>query len=144
MFLPFLNVWIFQRIAFSNQPLHRIEFFKWTLIELDCFSVMAQKLSFIDPWAKNMTQVNWKFLLMKGSKKYLFFHLHFTWLCGSWHYKRILKKYPFWKYESCFPLSCQNWLRWGKNSICHWNIDSRKQNLSFGCVMVPKNNQNII
>ena len=32
----------------------------------------------------------------------LFFYLHFTWLYGSWHLQRILKKYPFWKYDSCF------------------------------------------
>ena len=28
--------------------------------------------------------------------------LHFTWSYGSWHPQRILKKYPFWKYDSCF------------------------------------------
>ena len=32
----------------------------------------------------------------------LFFYLHFTWLYGSWHPQRILKKYPFWKYASWF------------------------------------------
>ena len=32
----------------------------------------------------------------------LFFYLHFTWLCGWWHHKRILKKKPFWKYDSWF------------------------------------------
>jgi hypothetical protein len=43
------------------------------------------------------------FCLIKSSILILFFYLHFTWLCGSWHHKRILKNQPFWKYESCFP-----------------------------------------
>ena len=32
------------------------------------------------------------FCLIKSSILILFFYLHFTWLCGSWHHKRILKK----------------------------------------------------
>ena len=35
-----------------------------------------------------------------------------------------------------FLLRCQNSLRWEICLICHWNIDSWKQKLSFGYVMV--------
>ena len=37
------------------------------------------------------------FYLVKTSENILFFYLHFTWLCSSWNYQRILKKWPFWK-----------------------------------------------
>ena len=43
-----------------------------------------------------------------------------------------------------FLLSCHNWLRWEISLLCHWNIDSWKQKMSLGHVMVPKNYQNII
>ena len=39
--------------------------------------------NYIDSCAKNMTQVNCNFSLMKCSKKYFIFYLHFTQLCGS-------------------------------------------------------------
>ena len=39
--------------------------------------------NYIDSFEKNMTQVNCKFSLMKCSKKYFIFSLHFTQLCGS-------------------------------------------------------------
>ena len=41
-------------------------------------------------------------LLMRSSEIALFFYLHFTWLYDSWHFQRIWKKYPFWKYDSWF------------------------------------------
>ena len=37
------------------------------------------------------------FYWVKSSENILFLCLHFTWLCGSWNYQRILKKWPFWK-----------------------------------------------
>ena len=43
-----------------------------------------------------------KFINKKFRNCLYFFNLHFTWLYGSWHPQRILKKYPFWKYASCF------------------------------------------
>ena len=43
-----------------------------------------------------------------------------------------------------FLLRCQNSLRWEISLICHWNIDSCKQNMSVGYVMVPSIDQNII
>ena len=58
--------------------------------------------------------------------------------------KEFWKNSHFENMRAAFLLRCQNSLRWGKSSICHWNIDSWKQKLSFGWVMVPKNNQNII
>ena len=51
---------------------------------------------------ENNTNLNSIFCLIKVQKLILFFHLHFTWLCGSWHHQRILKKYPFWKNDSWF------------------------------------------
>ena len=56
----------------------------------------------IDPCTKNMTQVNWKILLMKSFKKYFIFYLHYTWLCGSWYHNLILKKSPFENMTACF------------------------------------------
>ena len=56
----------------------------------------------------------------------------------------------FWKHShfenmrAGFLLRCQNWLRWKKNIICLWNIESLKQKLAFGYVIVPKIGQNII
>ena len=51
----------------------------------------------------NVTKVISKNVLVKSSEKTLFFYLYFTWLCGSWKLKRILKNKPFWKYDSWFP-----------------------------------------
>ena len=39
---------------------------------------------------------------MYNSENILFLYLHFTWLYGSWNHQRILKKHPFWKYDSWF------------------------------------------
>ena len=56
----------------------------------------------------------------------------------------------FWKHShfenmrAGFLLRCQNWLRWKKNIICLWNIESLKQKLAFGYVIVPNIGQNII
>ena len=40
-----------------------------------------------------------------------------------------------------FLLKCQNSLWWEICLICHWNIDSWKEKLSFWYVMVLKNNK---
>ena len=42
-----------------------------------------------------------------------------------------------------FLLRCQNSLRYDISLICHWNIDSLKQDWSFVHVMVPKNDENV-
>ena len=52
----------------------------------------------------------------------LFLHLHFTWLCGSWKPKRILKKYLFWKYESWFPSEVTK-----LTSVCYPQNDAWKK-----------------
>ena len=41
-------------------------------------------------------------LMVYSSGIILFLYLHFTWLYGSWNHQRILKKHPFWKYDSWF------------------------------------------
>ena len=56
----------------------------------------------LDLWHKNNTNFNSIFCLIKSSKLILFFYLHFTWISGSWHHQRILKKWPFWKNDSWF------------------------------------------
>ena len=49
---------------------------------------------------KKDTKLNQVFCLIKVQKSFSFFYLNFTWLYGSWHHQRIMKKYPFWKHES--------------------------------------------
>ena len=66
----------------------------------------------------------------------LFFYLHFTWLCGH--------EIIFENMATVFLLRCQNSLRWEISLICHWNIDSWKQKMSVGYLMVPNIDQNII
>ena len=58
--------------------------------------------------------------------------------------KEFWKNSHFENVTAVFLQRCQNSLRWEISLICHWNIDSWKQKLSFLCVMVPKNGQNII
>ena len=54
-------------------------------------------------WAvKKVTIPNSTFLMVKSWEIILSFYLHFTWLYGSWNHQRILKKHPFWKYDSWF------------------------------------------
>ena len=56
----------------------------------------------------NVTKVISINVLVKSSEKTLFFYLYFTWLCGSWKLKRILKNKPFWKYDSWFSSEVAN------------------------------------
>ncbi len=58
--------------------------------------------------------------------------------------KEFWKNCHFENMTAGFLLRCQSSLRWEICMICHWNISSWKQKLSFGYVMVPKNNQKII
>ena len=51
---------------------------------------------------KKDTRLNQVFYLIKSSGIIFIFYLDFTWLYGSWHHQRILKKYPFWKHDSSF------------------------------------------
>ena len=92
-------------------------------------------ISMSQMWFQNMYQ--WKV------QKIYFFYLHCT-----WNPHEILKE--FWKYShfenlrAGLLLRCQNSLWREIKVFCHWNIDSLKQKLSFGYIMVPKNNQKII
>ena len=58
--------------------------------------------------------------------------------------KEFWKNIHFENMTAGFLPSCQNWLRWEISFLCHSNIDSWKQKMSLGHVMVPKNYQNII
>ena len=58
--------------------------------------------------------------------------------------KDFLKKSLFANMTAGFLLTCQKSLRREISLICHWNIDSLKQKLSFVYGMVPKYDQNII
>ena len=93
---------------------------------------------------ENNTNLDSIFDLVKVQKLLLFFYLRLTWLLAHDITKEFWKNSHFENMRAVFLLSCQNSLRWEKSLICHWNIDSWRQKLSFGCVMVPKNNQNII
>ena len=90
-------------------------------------SMKATKLTKSPPYkvcpVENNTNLNSIFCLLKGQKLILFLYLHFTWLCGSWHHQRILKKYPFWKCESCFPSEASKFTLVGKKlnlSLKYW------------------------
>ena len=58
--------------------------------------------------------------------------------------KEFWKSSNFENMTAVFLLRCQNWLRRKISLICHWNIDSWKQKFTFLCVIVPKNDQNIV
>ena len=87
---------------------------------------------------ENNTNLDSIFYLVKVQKLLLFFYLHLTWLLAHDITKEFWKNSHFENMRAVFLLSCQNSLRWEKSLICHWNIDSWRQKLSFGCVMVPK------
>ena len=58
--------------------------------------------------------------------------------------KEFWKNRQFKNITAGFLLRCQHSLQWEICLICHWNIDSWKQKLSFGYVMVTKSNKKII
>ena len=79
---------------------------------------------------KNMTKVNWKFLLMKSSKKCFIFLPAFyltMWLMVS---PKYFEKLAFENMTAGFLLRFQNSLRYEISLIYHWNIDSLMQNWS--------------
>ena len=103
-------------------------------------------ISTIDQCAKNMTKVNWKFSLMKSSKKHFIFLPAFyliMWLMISVT-KEFKKNSHLENTTAGFLLKCQTSLRYEISLIYHWNIDSMKQDWSFVHAMVPKNDQNDI
>ena len=55
--------------------------------------VKNQGTSYLKDWGPKKVTIYFPiFYLVKSSENILFFYLHFTWLCGSWNYQRILKK----------------------------------------------------
>ena len=65
---------------------------------------------------------------MKSSEIVLIFYLHFTWLYGSTHLQRILKKFPFWKYSNWFSFEVSKLTSlWNKLnlSLTYWFIKER-------------------
>ena len=96
----------------------------------------------VDSYSKWIWQKCHQFFINKNWKKKVLF---FTFILPNYVPHEITKE--FWKnsqFENMltgFLLRCQNSLRWEICLICHWNIDSWKQKLSLGCVMVPKSNQ---
>ena len=65
--------------------------------------------------------------------------MHITWFGVSWHPERLLKKYPFWKYESWFSsevsklISVQNKLNL---SLKYWVNEAK---VGFWICYCPKN-----
>ena len=59
-------------------------------------------------------------------------------------FKDLKKNNLFENMTAGFLMTCQKSLRREISLICHWNIDSLKQKLSFVYSMVPRNDQNII
>ena len=97
------------------------------------------------PFTYKCHKSNIKNLLMKSSDIVFIFLPAFylvIWLMTS---PKNFEKIAILKnMTAVFLLRYQNWLRREISLICHWNIDSWKQKLTFVYVMVPKNDQNII
>ena len=99
----------------------------------------------LDSDLKWIRQKFYQFFINEKFKKLLYF---FICILPNYVPHEITK--DFWKnshFENVradFLLRCQNSLRWEICLICHWNIDSWKQKLSFVYVMVSKYNQKII
>ena len=53
-------------------------------------------------FSSKVTTLYSNFLMVYSSENISYLYLHFTWLYGSWNHQRILKKHPFWKYDSWF------------------------------------------
>ena len=93
----------------------------------------------IDSYLKRMSQKCLQFFINEKLKKFIYF---FTCILPKYVPYEITKE--FWKishFENMtagFLLRGQNSLRWEICLICHWNIDSWKQKLSIGYVMVQK------
>ena len=112
--------WVISKIGSHSNSGIPIIILGWNRFERSIFSMVFTNRRF-SPYANfitaifqyivwihlNVTKVISKIYGWKVQKLCLFFYLHFTWLYGSWHPQRILKKYPFWKYASCFFLRCQ-------------------------------------
>ena len=88
--------------------------------------------------------------MVYSSENISFLYLHFTWLYGSWNHQRILKKHPFWKYDSCF--SSEVWkLASVRNklimSLKYWFMEAKNvfrscyglQNKYYGAILVKIN-----
>ena len=99
----------------------------------------------LDSNSKWIRQKFYQFFINEKFKKIFYF---FTCILPYYVPHEITKE--FWKdshfeiVRADFLLRCQNSLRWEICLICHWNIDSWKQNVSFVYVMVSKYNQKII
>ena len=87
------------------------------------------------------------FLMVYNSENILFLYLHFTCLYGSWNHQRILKKHPFWKYDSCFSSEVSK-LASVRNelimSLIYWfieakNISFSERNKYYGAILVKIN-----
>ena len=78
-------------------------------------------------------------MIVYSSENTSFLYLHFTWLYGSWNHQRILKKHPFWNYDSWFSSEASK-LASVRNKL----IMSLKyqfmlaKNVFSSCVKVPK------
>ena len=87
-------IWLFWSCKFCEMGAQ----YQFLCISVRYYSFYCSKVCPIE----NNTHLHSLFCLLKVQKLILFFHLHFTWLCGSWHHQRIFKKYPFWKNDSSF------------------------------------------
>jgi hypothetical protein len=70
---------------------------------------------------------------------FCFLYLHFNWLFCSWNQQRVLKKKPFWKYESWFPseVSKLSSVQIELNlSLKYWHIEAK---VGFWICYCPKN-----
>ena len=96
----------------------------------------------INSYSKWIRQKIYQFFINRKLKKILYFVTYILTNNVPHEITQIFwKNSQFENMMAGFLLRCQNSLRWEICLICHWNIDSWKQKLSLGCVMVPKSNQ---
>ena len=100
---------------------------------------------YLDSYSKWIRQKFFKgFINEKFKKRFYFFTCILPDYVSHESPKEFWKNKYFENMRAVFLLRCQNPLRWEISLICHWNIDSWKQKLSFVYDMVPQNDQNII
>ena len=95
--------------------------------------VIHMKKGNVDSDSKWIRQKFFKnFITKKFKNRFYFFTCILPDYVSNDSPKEFKKNKHFENMRAVFHLRCQNPLRWEIRLICHWNIDSWKQNLSFG------------
>ena len=68
------------------------------------------------------------FYWWKVQNLFLYFHLHVTWLYGSWYHQKNLEKKAFWKYDSWFSSEVSKITSVGNKtnlSLIYWFLEAK-------------------